>query len=985
MKLERLQYQLDAVEAAIAALAHANIATTEDVSANPPLTPPAGRNRTPGIDVKMETGTGKTYVYTRLMHELHRTYGFFKFIIIVPSVAIKEGVKSAIKSDEWKRHFREEFDGQDISLGVINAGDFTAKRGRKQFPEALRSFCSGDCIGNSDSERQNKNIHCLLLNDAMLGQKSNMNADDYDTSLFDGINCPVEALRRTRPIVIIDEPHRFNKENKAWKNIEEKLKPQLFIRFGATFPEKNGTADYERGAPVYDLNSVKAFLDNLVKGVKVFTPKSQGNKPLEPETHSRFRAKKFVRGKSVTFIQVGTSREIDIHLDEPLSVLDPRFEDLRIEEIGAASATLSDDGILEMGSERVPEFYAKNYQEVLLQIALDEHFHREKENFSRENAAPNAPRIKTNSLFFIDNIASFRGVKEQSGENTTGWLRTLFEKILRAKLNTELAATTDIANGYRDYLQASLNDIPATIAGYFAEDNNKKGDDAIQAEVDDILRNKEGMLRFKNADGSWNTRRFLFSKWTLREGWDNPNVFVICKLRSSGSEISKIQEVGRGLRLPFDETGSRVSAQNSNEVFNLSYVIDPSELLFARKLLGEINADGAKLPQGKINDEILHSLTIAGYAKTPAFAKAKLLMDEIIDKHDVILEWETLNTLLPEDKKLKLLPAGKITGDGLKAAPTVKLNKAHFEKLRDLWNKLAKRYILKFEKIDAAELRQTITNIFRNAEIYTQQTIQAKIEQTTHGDGRIDLLVLNESAREFVSEKLKYGEFIKRLSVKTSLPINLLHSALVDARNGTSTPPEFFNTQTITNFIAEFERRFAELYRQRFKYVALEFQAVTSIFKADGISFVDELRQGDLGKNLSTAKIVDKKRYLYEGETVAYDSDIELQVLKTQLEPSVVVYGKLPKRCIKLPVYTGGTTSPDFVFAINKNGGDAIELHLIVETKSDNPRLSDSVAVEAQREFFKANFQGTNITWEMKTDSHAFADLLSKMTHAKPQ
>jgi Restriction endonuclease len=255
MRLDKLQYQLDAIDKAVEAINPDNISVNKNTYSNPII------NNTPFIDVKMETGTGKTYVYTRLIHSLRQKYGIFKFIILVPSVAIKEGVKMSIASDDWNKHFRQEFGNQSINLGVINAGDFETKKSkRKQIPEALRSFCDASAV-------EDKSIHVLLLNDGMLSSSS-MSKSDYDTTLFGNVSCPLVGLKATQPIVIIDEPHRFNKTNKAWKTITEGLCPQIIIRFGATFPEIKTSGipkkDYEN--LVYDLNSIRAFNDGHGRG-----------------------------------------------------------------------------------------------------------------------------------------------------------------------------------------------------------------------------------------------------------------------------------------------------------------------------------------------------------------------------------------------------------------------------------------------------------------------------------------------------------------------------------------------------------------------------------------------------------------------------------------------------------------------------------------------------------------------------------------------
>lgn len=165
------------------------------------------------IDVKMETGTGKTFVYTRLMYELHQKYGLFKFVIAVPSPSIKEGTKSFITSDYAKQYFSQFFENTQVQLNVINAGDFKAKSGRRNFPAQLMEFV--------ESTRQNANqIQVLLINAGMLHSKS-MHRDDYDQTLLGGETSPVKAIAATRPIVIIDEPHRFPRGKKFYADIEE--------------------------------------------------------------------------------------------------------------------------------------------------------------------------------------------------------------------------------------------------------------------------------------------------------------------------------------------------------------------------------------------------------------------------------------------------------------------------------------------------------------------------------------------------------------------------------------------------------------------------------------------------------------------------------------------------------------------------------------------------------------------------------------------
>jgi len=1054
MKLDKLQYQIDAVLSATSAFDINKIIIDDNFCANPIL------NNTRNIDIKMETGTGKTYVYTRLMHELKQQYGFFKFIILVPSVAIKEGTKMSIQSSGWNSHFRQDFANQNINLGIINAGDFEGKKGkRKQFPESLRTFCEG-------TRNEEKTIQALLLNDAMLSSKS-MSSSDYDGTLFGSISSPIEGLQSTRPIIIIDEPHRFNKENKAWKNITEGLQPQLIIRFGATFPNitvgsgKNKIIKKDYENLVYDLNAVRAFNEGLVKGVHIVYPAIPGTS----DSVLKFRVKTIDKSNKLVIFS-HEKKNFEIKLGDSLAAMHDGFGGITLEQVlSANSALLSNDMELFEGLDLLPNVFDYGYQELLLNQALEAHFEKEKENFHRPKVNNNPPKIKTNSLFFIDSVSSFRG-----SNNEKGWLREKFEELLRKKLESEIK----LAKGeYKDFLEASITNLTKTIAGYFSEDNSKKGDEAIQEEVDNILRNKEQMLRFRNDDGTWNVCRFLFSKWALREGWDNPNVFVIAKLRSSGSENSKIQEVGRGLRLPFDENGTRQS-QQTIEDFRLTYIIDFSEKDFAKKLIGDINSDGGKLAEGKITEKMLDELVnkkskyskdnlqaesvidesgkitntekfaeilsddtpaskevyellkennfgdsiakIKGklmsdeiiddegkiinkekfseiirdnvemtsenieiiipskFAESKEAAKAKLLSDNIIDSNDNIINQEKFFELLPSDTSVTV-KKGVITSNEQPKRPMVKLNKSNFEKLRTLWNEVTKRYALHFENVNESELEKTLVEVLKN-HVFEKPYIEIVSEQLVTDDNNASMVGEGFKMAHSNLGVLPYGEFIKRLNKRTHLPLNLINACIVESRKNQITTSDLFNVKSLENIILGFDKKFVELYSQKFTYSALDYSASTSIFKEENgkMEFVDELPQGDVGVNIAKDILRKEDNYLYD--KYVYESEIEHEVLKVAPPANVTVYGKLPRRSIKLPTYTGGTTSPDFVYAIKKDE-QAITLHLVVETKSDNMRMSDEIAVKSQKEAFK-NIQ--NIEWRMSTKVEDFVRDLKELT-----
>ncbi|MCA9313598.1 type III restriction-modification system endonuclease, partial [Candidatus Saccharibacteria bacterium] len=906
------------------------------VYANPVL------KRIRGIDVKMETGTGKTYVYTRLMHELYQQFGINKFIIMTPSLPIKEGSKSFITSNYAIQHFRELFPMQKINLQVVNAGDFSTKKGkRKQFAGGLTDYCEA-------SRNDVGTVNALLLNDAMLASKS-MTRDDYDQTLIGGSSCPVEAIKLTRPIVIIDEPHRFKKDGTAWENIL-KLNPQLIIRFGATFPNiaigsgrsKTYKKDYDN--LVYDLNAVESFNQGLVKSIDV-------NYPSLPENQASVQ----YRVDSVTnkeLILKRDNKKYLLSIGEDLSVVDSLFDGDTTYE----GKKLSNELELAPGMILTPGVWSNSYQELIVQQAIDAHFVKERELFYRP---ANAPRVKVLSLYFIDSISSYRA--------HDGWLKRTFEKLLNDKL-TSLISTED--GEYKEFLEAtktSLNSEKQEVhAGYFSEDTGKKGDEAIQAEVDDILRNKRKLLQFKDMHGKWNTRRFLFSKWTLREGWDNPNIFVLTKLRSSGSEISKIQEVGRGLRLPVDELGNRLSS----EEFRLHFLIDYSEKDFAQKLVGEINADGGKLEQGKITDSILDQLIENGYALDRNSAFFKLGGDGIVDHDRNVLRLDLLEKLVPVGIK-----HGKIRVNAL-AKPVVRLRKNNWSIISNLWAETSKRYMLKYNVLSDDEIGGLVSGSI-DKEVFSDGLGIVKRFRTDYDDETKSIVLTEETVTLSQSYgKMHYGEFLHRLHEATNLPSNTIHSAVSRVLAETPNPSAKFNDHTVQNIKNKFTVKFIEMFAQKYTYDPLSFTANVSVFNSDN-QLVNELDQGVVGTSLATdIKIPDN--YLYD--EAVYDSEIEHEILRQVVPDSVVVFGKLPRRSIQVPTFTGGTSSPDFVYAIREKNTNNIKIYALIEAKGkEESALSDieKVALSAQA---KMSSELKNVNIELVTEPHQVMEILGKLS-----
>jgi type III restriction enzyme len=984
--LEELQHQRDALDAILKAFpALDNNDTIVTNYANPLIEHCGDENYF--VDCKMETGTGKTYVYTRLMHELHKQKGIFKFIIIVPSLAIKEGTKNFIESDYAKQHFAKFFPNKRINLQMINAGDFSNKKHRT-FPATLSEFCDGD--------QNNKNdIQCLALNTHMLNGKL-FTSDEYDQTLIGSSSCPAEALSLTRPVVIIDEPHRIKRDSTAYRKIIDNLKPQSIIRFGATFPDitvgtgrnKTTRKDYYRNAPQFDLTAIDAFNNGLVKGVNINYPVLDG-----AVGDVKYKVKS-CNTKQVVFVKVGDTRNTEwtVRVGENLSNVDTGFEaDVTYE--GGNSKKLSNELELSVGMELIPGTFALSYQELLIHQALDAHFEKEQENFFRDN---DRPRVKTVSLFFIDSIRSYRDA--DGGD----WLKQKFEDVLNVKVD-ELIAKFDSKTGYReseylDFLIASKLSLctggkQEVHAGYFSEDKGK-GDEAVQKEIQDILGNKEKMLTFKDEEGNWNLRRFLFSKWTLREGWDNPNVFVICKLRTSGSEISKLQEVGRGLRLPVDEKGNRLS----DEEHRLTYIIDYSEKDFAKKLIGEVNKDSrVVLDRTRITDEMLmivcadddaakDAILIALDSKGIINRRNEFLSDVTIENpehsgrvatHDGF-EWFTI--LYPQVLQTNSVQSGKITELGSSQRPKTKLRVDNWKKIESLWDRVTRRYMLTFERLPADDLEAFVDSVLGEG-IFENPTVGLITEATrTSKSGRdVILTQLTEVIRNTRIGKLEYDVFIKRLAKTTGLPVQLLHGKVWEYLESLASSGEtkenvnlLLNETSLANFVKAFSKKFNDIFATKYDYSSLSFSAETSVRKRDG-SWELEVPQGWLGKTPAN-DVGDDSRNLFEPPT-AVDSEIEHSVEKLKVDQRISVFGKIPRKAIKVPTYTGGSTTPDFIYAVTADNNDTVvtDLCLLVETKAEDMRGAEVRATDAQSKLFNGI---PGVQWELVTDANDVLRLL---------
>lgn len=889
------------------------------------------------LDIKMETGTGKTYVYTKTIYELHKRYEINKFIIAVPSLAIKAGTAQFMRDEYARRHFTDSCGyGTEVELGVLEAPK-NKKKGRSYFPSVVSDFIKGSC-------QNSKKIYVLLVNMQLLTSNSKRDGrdtgllwrDDYDYGV-EGFYRPFDALRATKPVVMIDEPHRFSRDQKAFQVIMDEIQPQCIIRYGATFPvittgrgrNKISVKDYQN--LLYDLNACESFNQGLIKGVA----KEHFN-PLSKQ-EEKVKILSIASKDSVTFQRKKREKETKTFIlktGDSLALVSGAFEGITITAITANTVEFSNGVIKTSGEEMDVDVYMSSYQEQMLRLALERHFETERENFCNRTF-----KIKTLALFFIDDISSYR----PNDEGKNPYLLTTFERLLKEQIEHTISVLTEHDTGYRAYLEASLADLSACHAGYFAQDNSDSDED-IAKEVDVILHGKKQLLSFRNADGTYNTLRFLFSKWTLKEGWDNPNVFTIAKLRSSGSENSKLQEVGRGLRLPVDENGNRIS----NEEFQLNYIVDFTEADFAQRLVDQINGE---IPQTSIITEE----RLAQVAQKLGMS-ADDLFDELydkryIDRHNNIRS-ETRTQFFEEYPAFASgLSEGKVKDRNKEKPRPIKIRKAVYNEMREFWEHINQRYLLFYDADLDANIVDVALALFEKPGVFTD-VVMTSSRDIVHSDGAQMSTSTGTGVQYTITRPIPYGIFLTRIMRVTSIPIRDLHKALVaySKRHGVI-DAKYINESSASAFCAEFQNWKVTELQGRFRYIKSNAPCgATALTYADGTPRED-VAQGRIGTKIIPG--TPSSKYLYD--VFAYDSPLERENITSDIE-EVVVYGKIPRSSIAIPTITGSMYSPDFMYVVKKSSGKK-ELNIVVETKDvegkDVLRGTEAAKIECARVFFE--------------------------------
>ncbi|MBE6312713.1 MAG: DEAD/DEAH box helicase [Bacteroidales bacterium] len=566
------------------------------------------------FSIEMETGTGKTYVYLRTIYELNKIYGFKKFVIVVPSVPIREGVLKNLQITH--EHFQTLYDNTPIRFYVYDRNKISQ----------LRGFAAGDNIEvlviNIDSFAKDENV-INKPNDKLNGQE------------------PINFIKQVQPIVIVDEPQNMESEKRVAAIAN--LNPLCTLRYSATHRNRYNL--------IYSLNPVKAYDLGLVKQIEVdsvFEENSLNGAFVALESITASKTKITAKVSIDVNDKNGVKRKsVSVKAGDDLYAKSEGREIYRngyiVEEIDASNACIvfSNGDVLYQGQRK--DDLNDDVMKFQIRRTIEEHL--------RKELKLNKQGIKVLSLFFIDRVANYRTYDAQDNE-VKGKFAIWFEEIYSELIKRPEFQSLD---------NFSIDKIHN---GYFSQD--KKGhakDTSGETQADDdtynlIMRDKETLLDMNNP------LRFIFSHTALREGWDNPNVFQICTLNETKSEIKKRQEIGRGLRLPVNQEGLRCYDRNVNR---LTVVANESYNDFAKALQNEMQDDCGVDFGGRIKPK-RDRVTVKykkGFEADPLFLA---IWEKLKTKTTYRVNYDTATLIEKASKAIKQLP--KIAAPAIRSVKT---------------------------------------------------------------------------------------------------------------------------------------------------------------------------------------------------------------------------------------------------------------------------------------------------------------------------
>ncbi|MGN8371669.1 DEAD/DEAH box helicase family protein [Helicobacter pylori] len=899
-----------------------------------------GIDKSLNCDILMETGTGKTFCFLECVYALHKNYHLSKFIVLTPSNAIK--------------------------LGVLKSVEITREFFKSEYSTHLESY--------EDVERfilASNHKCCVLVMtfSAFNKEKNTINQSCLENiNLFNGAKSYMQALASMRPIVIMDEPHRFLGDKT--KKYLEQLNALITLRFGATF--KDGYNNL-----IYALDSKKAFDCALVKSISVASVGESDECFLELKGIEKRNGYEAV----INYTDLeNKTQSVKVKEHDNLGVVTQisALEDYIVEKITKTEIRFLNGFNLLLDQKEPFSHLLEGEQEVMLKEAIKSHFEREEGLFKKG--------IKALCMVFISGVNSYLSENEQPAK-----LALLFEKLYQQKLEEVLKKPLD--ENYRAYLERTREDIKKVHGGYFAK--SKKESDEAQV-IALILKEKEKLLSFDS------DLRFIFSQWALQEGWDNPNVMTICKLAPSHSNITKLQQIGRGLRLAVNDKGERITKEHADFDFvnELVVIVPQVEGDFVGAIQQEIS-EHSLIKQAFSGEELEKSGMVkkgyygALFEKLEGLGFGERTDDEnfklTLNQNEFLKKEPELENLKNEKyldlEKLKdflkdrLIGNSRVRNKNERKTEKIKINKENFKKFETLWESLNNQARIAYA-IDSENL---IDEIVKN--INSSFKVSSKIVSvTTHK--KVETMGNNAKTEVFERESAcvwSLHEFISALSNKVKLSFKSVAKVLekIDENK--------FNEikKNEQEGLRRLEELFLEIIYQNIKDKISYQMRETMIKNRKNDAFYDE--KGEIREFLDGNLGVDKyeiknssaqEKCLYEN-FMQVDSEIEKDTIEESNDTKIIVFGKLPR--VKIPIGLNQTYSPDFGYVVENNDKKVL---LVVETKGveneNELRDEEKRKISTAKKFFEAlKKQGVNIEYKTKLNNDQLSALINEVLNRK--
>lgn len=924
------------------------------------------------LTIEMETGVGKTYTYIKTMYELNKHYGWSKFIIVVPSIAIREGVYKSFQVTQ--EHFAEEY-GKKIRFFIYNSSQLTE----------IDRFASDN------------SINVMIINSQAFNAKGKdarriyMKLDEFRSRR------PIDIIAKTNPIVIIDEPQSV--EGKQTKKNLEEFHPLMTLRYSATH---KSDSIYNM---VYRLDAMEAYNKKLVKKIAVKGIQESGTtatdsyvyleginlSKADPTATIQFHTKGASGVKTVSR-KVGTGFNLYPNSGE----LEEYKNNFVVKSIDGRDDSLEFiNGIKIYAGDVIGKVSEEQLRRIQIRETILSHIERERQLFYKG--------IKVLSLFFIDEVDHYRKYDE-SGNPVNGIFADMFEQEYEDVLqNLQLKIGED---DYLKYLQSISAE--KTHAGYFSIDkkgrmiNSKiKRSETSSDDVDAydlIMKNKE-LLLDRNPQKS--PVRFIFSHSALREGWDNPNVFQICTLKQSSSEIRKRQEVGRGMRLCVNEDGDRMDANalgaDVHNINVLTVIASESYDKFAKGLQAEIAEAVGNRPR-QVTEILFENARVHdkdGNEETIDSSMARRLIHYMI-KMDYIDENDALTDKFYEDKangevsfgtemdqyKPDLMLIIDSIYDDTKMKPEnarsnnvelkVDPDKLAMPEFKALWSKINARtaYVVDFDtdelvrkSIVALDNKLRVPKIFFKVETGSMKEIKSKDALLEGSSFEKQKSGTYDEHKVATNSSVKYdlvGKLVEETGLTRKAVIQILTGIQPTVFNQFKDNPEEFLIQA--GKLINNEKATAII--QHITYDVLDDKYDTDIF-------TDATIKGKLDVNAMKAD-----KHLFDH--IIYDSTNERKFAQElDVASDVAVYVKLPDGFyISTPV---GHYNPDWAIAFKE--GTVKHIYFVAETKGSMDTLElrgiEDAKIHCAREHFKA-ISGDNVVYDVVDSYQALLDKVMK-------